>query len=113
MDIGPITLSNTIVLPGNNQYTPLVDTTYVNWAAPWAPAAAIPAPGKSRGQYAQGRISGTILPTVQDVTLSFYILTNPSATTNAGWELDTTVSGTSSTGSVTVTAGTTKKFSWK
>lgn len=111
-DFDTITMSNTIVLPGNSQKTPLIDSTYWNYAPHWAPATNIPAPGFSRGALGGRRITGTVLPTVQNVTLSFYLLTNPSGTTNAAWELDINVSGTSGTGSVTVTAGSTQPFSW-
>jgi len=110
----PITLSNTIVLPTASQKTPLVDTTYVNGAAGlWAPTATLPGPGTSRAQYAGCRITGTITPTVQDVTLTFEILTNPTGTTSAAYEADTTVAGTGGTGAVTVTAGTTQPFDFR
>lgn len=108
----PISIADQMPLPANSQTVPLIDSTYWNYLPPWTSIATVPGPGKSRGQLAGRRVTGTISPTVQNVTLRFLILTNPVGTTNAAWELDTNVSGTSSTGSVVVSAGATQPFSW-
>lgn len=107
-----ITISNQMPVPTLNQTVPLIDSTYWNDAPPWTSIATTPGPGKSRGQLAGRRITGSVNPTVQGITLRFLILTNPTGTTNAAFELDTNVSGTSSTGSVAVAAGATQPFSW-
>lgn len=112
MDLGPISMSNTIVLPGNSQKTPLIDSTTWNADGPWAPTATLPAPGKSRGQLAGVRVTGTITPVTDAVTLTFELLTNPSGTTNAAFEADVNVAGTGGTGSITVAAGATQPFSF-
>jgi hypothetical protein len=112
MDLGPITMSNTIVLPGNSQKTPLVDSTTWNAGGPWAPTTTLPAPDKSRGQLAGVRVTGTITPVTQGVTLTFELLTNPSGTTSAAFEADVNVSGTGGTGSVSIAAGATQPFDW-
>lgn len=108
----PITISNQMPVPANSQTVPLIDTTYWNDTGPWASTATTPGPGKSRGQLGGCRVTGTITPGGQAATLRFLILSNPSGTTNAAFELDTNVSGTSSTGSVSVSSNATQPFSW-
>lgn len=107
-----ITISNQMPIPTLSQTVPLIDTTYWNDAPQWTSTATTPGPGKSRGQLGGRRVTGTITPGGQAVTLRFLILSNPSATTNAAFELDTNVSGTSSTGSVSVSSNATQPFSW-
>lgn len=112
MNLGPISISNQTALPGNSQITPVIDTTYWNDSPPWAPAAAAAPPGKSRGQLAGGRITGTITPVAQNATVTFLLLTDPSGTTAAAFEADVNVSGTGGTGSAVITAGSTFTYSW-
>lgn len=107
-----ITISNQMPIPANSQSVPLIDTTYWNDGPQWTSTATTPGPGKSRGQMGGKRITGTITPGGQAVTLRFLLCTNPSGTTNAAFELDTNVSGTSSTGSVSVSSNATQPFSW-
>lgn len=112
MDIGPITLSNTTALPGNSQIVPVIDTTYWDNAPPWAAAASAAAPGKSRGALGGKRVTGSITPGGQAVTLTFQIMSNPGGTTSAAFEADTNVSGTGGTGAVSVASNATQPFSW-
>ena len=108
-----ITVANPVALPGNSQKAPLIDTTYWNDTGPWAAASSTPAPGKSRGQLAGRRFTGSVSPTSQAITLTFEILTKPAGTTNAAFEADTTVAGTGGTGSMTVAAGATQTFDFR
>lgn len=112
MDLGNISLSNPAALPGNSQIVPLIDTTYWRDTGNWPAAASAAAPGKSRGQLGGYRITGTVKPTGQSVTVTFQILTNPTGTTSAAFEADVNVSGTGGTGSVVVASGSTQPFSW-
>lgn len=106
-----ISIYNQMPIPSANQSVPLIDSTYWNDVPPWTSTATTPGPGKSRGQLDGLRWTGTIRPTGQAVTVTFKLLTNPSATTNAGFETDTNVSNTVS-GVATVAAGSTFTFSW-
>lgn len=112
MDLGPIPISNQTALPGNSQIVPIIDTTYWQAGGTWGPAASAAAPGLSRGQLAGARITGSVTPTGQNVTITFQILSNPAGTTSAAFEADVNVSGTSGTGSATITAASTFTYSW-
>lgn len=108
----PITIANQMPVPSNSQTVPLIDTTYWNDTGPWSSTATTPGPGKSRGQLAGMRVTGSVTPGGQSITLRFLILSNPSGTSNTAFELDTNVSGTGGTGSVTVASNATQPFSW-
>lgn len=106
-----ISWSNQMPIPAASQSVPLVDSTCWNSTAPWTTTATTPGPGKSRGQLDGLRWTGSVKTTGQAVTVTFKILTDPSATTNAGFETDTNVSNTVA-GVATVAAGSTFVFSW-
>lgn len=106
-----ISFANQMPIPAASQSVPLIDTTTWNANGPWASTATTPGPGKSRGQLDGLRWTGTVKTTGQAVTVTFKLLTDPSATTNAGFETDTNVSNTVS-GVATVAAGSTFVFSW-
>lgn len=107
-DTFPITFDNSVPLPANSGHSYLLDTTCWN-DRPWVIGAASGVPGKSRGQLAGKRVTGTITPTGQTITVTFELLTNPSGTTSAAWEADANI-GTS--GAFTVASTVTQPFSW-
>lgn len=105
-----ISFANQMPIPAASQSVPLIDTTTWNANGPWASTATTPGPGKSRGQLDGLRWTGTVKTTGQAVTVTFKILTDPSATTNAAFETDT-ANGPGG-GTVVVAAGNTYPFSW-
>jgi hypothetical protein len=108
MDLGPITIPNGTPLPANLGHTYAFDSTLYNNGG-WVATAASAAPGKDRGFLGGYRMTGTILPITQGLTLFFEILTNPGGTTSAAWEQDT--SGPDG-GTKVVAAATTYQWSW-
>lgn len=99
---------NSAPVPANSGHSYVYDSTKWN-DIPWVAGTASAAPGKSRGQLKGRRVTGTVTPVTQDITLVFEILTNPDGTTSAAWEQDVNGPGG---GSVAVTAGTTQPYSW-
>lgn len=84
----------------NNAVNVLVDST--NGFVSATPASLVPGP--FRGRWANMGIKGTIAATGQNVTINLEALTG-SAGTSGDWEIE-------SSGTVTVTAGTTYTLRW-
>lgn len=85
----------------NNAVNVLVDST--NSLAVATPSSLVPGP--YRGRWANMGVKGTVAATGQNVTLNLEVLTG-SAGTSSDWEIE-------SSGTVTVTAGTTYSFRWR
>lgn len=103
-----VSLKITPTIPTASQHVILFDTTQDTGTAV-ANAAAAQAPGNRRNQFAGYRVKGSILVTTQNVTLKLELGTSPALATSSMFEED--ASATSS-GSVTITAGTTSLFDW-
>lgn len=96
------------VVPGNSQYTNIVDSTRRFIETPTAAAARL-VPGSYRNAWAGKRVRGTITPIGQAITVSLLIAVDNDVTTNAFWGVDTTAEGS---GSFSIAAGTTKIIDW-
>jgi len=98
---------NMSTVPADSQYLVVWDSTWgLNLPAS---AAAEPAPGTYRGRWAGHRVRVTIKNGNQAVTVVFRALTDSTATTNAGFETDTSGPGG---GSVTLAASDTGVYNW-
>lgn len=95
-------------LPGNSQYTYIVDTTKLG-RQDIAAVAARTAPGTERGILSGARVFGTISPTGQSVTVTFLNLKDPQGSTSAAWAQD--ASGPD-TGTKVIAAGDTYRYNW-
>lgn len=99
---------NSVPLPANSGHVLLIDSTR-RLIQSTISAAAAQAPGTYRSAWKGGRVTGTISPTAQNLTITFEELTAPTGTTNAAFSTD--ASGPSS-GTATIVAGTVYQFSW-
>lgn len=106
MSTQPIT--QPAVVPGNSQYTMLVDSTRRFIEMPTAAAARL-VPGSYRNAWAGKRVRGTITPITQGITVSLLMCVDPDVTTNAFWGVDTTADGS---GVYVIAAGVTKVIDW-
>lgn len=103
-----ITMKCSPTLPTANQHVVIFDTT--RGCETIANAASAQAPGDHRRVFAGYRVKGAVACTTQNVTLKLELMTNPAGTTAAtAFEEDTTAT---SSGSVTITAGTTSLIDW-
>lgn len=101
---------NSVPLPANSGHVLLIDSTR-RLIQSTISAAAAQAPGTYRSAWKGARITGSIKPTAQTITVTFELLTTPSGTTSAAFETDTNVTNTVG-GVATVAAGSTFTFSW-
>jgi hypothetical protein len=106
-DVIPMVI--TITLPTANQHCIVFDTTQDPTLARIANAASAQAPGPLRNMFAGYRWKGAVKCTTQNVTMKCELMTDPSLTTSSAFEEDVTAT---SSGSVTITAGTTTLLDW-
>lgn len=108
LDVGTVTIT-TIPLPGNSQHVLLADSTR-RLIESRAAAASAQAPGSYRNAWKGKRITGSVKPTDQGVTLILELLTDHDGTTASAFEADTASMGGSS--SISVAAGATQLINW-
>lgn len=101
---------NSVPLPANSGHVLLIDSTR-RLIQSTISAASAQAPGTYRSAWKGARITGSITPTGQTITVTFELLIAPSGTTSAAFATDTNVSNTVA-GVATVVSGATFTFSW-